>query len=688
LVLIFEDLHWIDSESHSVLDGLVESLPSARILLLLSYRPEYRHGWEDKPFYTRIVVDGLPPKSVEELLNAHLGTDAALNPLRRALMDRADGNPFFLEEMVRSLLETKVLAGPSGGYHLTNPVDALRVPPTVQAVLAARIDRLSTDAKWLLQCAAVIGTRIPLMILQAIAELPFDQLRRCLSNLQDAEVLYENAMFPDVEYNFKHSLTHEVAYSTLRLDRRKTLHRKIASAIEEGYQDRLPEQVERLAHHCFQGEDWEKALDYLRQAGAKALARSAYREATRSFDNALVTLDYLPRSSDRDTLSIDIRLGLRNALTPVGDFEGILRHLDQARILAELSNDKSRGGWVSAYTATCFWTIGKYHEALENAGLARRLALELDERELRIYANLVLCWTHHSLGGYEQGIQAGREALTFLPPHRVHEHFGIPSLPAAVAHTWLALSLAECGRFAEAMDHGDEAVRIAEAVGEPWSSVSAYLALAGVYLGRGSYSSASAILERGLNVYDRFKIDVWFPPIAASLGHAYAHSGRLTEGITLMSRAADQSKLTRLTFYHSAALIWLSEAYVLAGKLDEARGRAAEALTLSEGLSEAGNQAYALRALGEIEATSETPHLDEAERCYRKSLDLASALQMRPLIARCYAGLANTKTGSKSQDSMDNFSRAGALFQRDGDDGLPRKRLSVRSRPRALYCGV
>src|SRR5262245_42849969 len=244
LLLVFEDLHWLDTETQAVLDLLVESLPSARLLLLVNYRPEYQHGWGSKTYYTQLRLDPLPEASADSLLQALLGDDAGLMPLTRLLIARTQGNPFFLEESVRTLVETGLLVGERGAYRLAQPLDTLQVPATVQAMLAARIDWLPPEDKRLLQTAAVIGTEVPGPLLQAIAELSENALQSGLAHLQAEEFLYETSLFPEHVYTFKHALTHEVAYGSLLQERRRTLHAGIVEALEALAGDRMAEQVE------------------------------------------------------------------------------------------------------------------------------------------------------------------------------------------------------------------------------------------------------------------------------------------------------------------------------------------------------------------------------------------------------------------------------------------------------------
>src|SRR6059036_3233773 len=317
LLLVFEDLHWIDSETQAVLDMLVESLPTARVLLLVHYRPEYQHGWGSKTYYTQLRLDPLPEASADTLLQALLGPDPGLVPLTQLLIARTQGNPFFLEESVRTLVETGVLVGERGAYHLAQPLDTLQVPATVQALLAARLDRLPPEDKRLLQTAAVIGTEVPWPLLQAIADTPDEALYRSLAHVQAAEFLYETSLFPEPAYTFKHNLTHEVASGSLLHERRRALHARIVEALEALAGDRVDDQVERLAQHALRGEVWNKALAYCRQAGEKHMARSAYREAVGAFEQGLRALQHLPETCDTREQAIDLRCELRNALHPL-----------------------------------------------------------------------------------------------------------------------------------------------------------------------------------------------------------------------------------------------------------------------------------------------------------------------------------------------------------------------------------
>jgi class 3 adenylate cyclase/tetratricopeptide (TPR) repeat protein len=369
LLLVFEDLHWVDSETQAFLDGFIESLPAARILLAVNYRPEYRHGWGSKTYYRQLRIDPLAAESASDLLEGLLGSDSSVAPLKSLLIERTEGNPLFLEESVRTLVETGALTGARGAYKLVHGLQAISVPPTVQSILASRIDRLSPDDKRLLQAAAVVGTDVPFSLLQAVADLDEDSLRQGLARLQAAEFMYEARLFPELEYAFKHALTHEVAYGSVLQERRQVLHARIVEAIERLYADRIAEQVELLAHHASRGRILAKAAKYLRLAGTKAAARSANREAVGFFEQALTILDDSPQSPETLSDALDIRIALGAALMATKgasspDVENFYLH---ALALADQVQDPARrfpviwGLWFVKFNR------GHYAEAVADA---------------------------------------------------------------------------------------------------------------------------------------------------------------------------------------------------------------------------------------------------------------------------------------------------------------------------------
>jgi class 3 adenylate cyclase/tetratricopeptide (TPR) repeat protein len=652
VLVVFEDLHWIDSETQALLDSLVESLPTARLLLLVNYRPEYQHGWGGKTFYTQLRLDPLPPASAAEVLQALLGDDAHLTPLTHLLIARTEGNPFFLEESVRTLVETGLLVGAPGAYRLAQSLDTFQVPATVQAVLAARIDRLPPEEKRLLQTAAVIGTEVPMPVLQGIAELPEAAFHHGLTHLQAAEFLYETRLFPDQAYTFKHALTHEVAYGGLLQERRRALHARIVEVLEALAGDRITEQVERLAHHALRGELWDKALAYFRQAGEKAMARSAYREAVEYFEQALDTLPHLPETRDTREQAIDLRLALRSALGPVSyDFERVLALLREAESLATALDDHRRLAQVSRFLSRHFHLMGAHDQAITTAQRALALTTADGDAIRQALANDRLGLAYQSQGDYRRAIACFRQTVIALDEAQSRERFGQVILPSVHSRANLARCHAELGTFAEGRALGKEGLRIAEAVAHPASLLYALWGSSLLDLRHGDIREVLPRLERAVGLCQDADLLGYFPSVASVLGAAYTLGGRVADAVPLLTQAVEQTMVRERVDIQALCLLPLIEAYMRAGRLEEAQMLAERTLVLAQEHQEWGNKAYALWLFGEIAVHRAPPDVDEAAAHYRQALTLAEELGMRPLQTHCHRGLGTlyAKTGRQEQ---------------------------------------
>ena len=663
LLVIFEDLHWIDSETQALLDSLVDSLGSTRLLLLVSYRPEYQHPWSGKTYYSQLRLDALPAESAGELLNTLLGGDPGLAPLKQLLVKR--GNPFFLEETVRTLVETKALAGERGRYRLMQPVQSIQVPSTVQVMLAARIDRLAPQDKRLLQTASVIGKDVPFALLQAIAEVPDEALRRSLDHLQAAEFLSETGLYPDLEYTFKHALTHEVAYGSLLHERRRALHARIVDAIETLHRDRLAEQTERLAHHALRGELREKAVQYLRQAGLKALARSALQEARPWFEQALGAIEALPESPSTLELGVDIRLELRTVLHQLGEVRRALERLREAEMLAGRLSDGRRRGRVCAFMTNIHSLLGELDEADASGTRALELAAVLGDVPLRILSTSFLEQAHYFRGEYERVVELATNNLAALPGNRVDEHFG-HSAPAPVFdRQWLVMSLAELGRFTEAAKYGAQMIRLAEPTQRAFTVGLAYLAASMLYLLKGDWAKARSLIEDGIAVARRGDVVLHlFRAVGSSawalaeLGEASEALNRLQEGEQLLDRNAARGVLGNLGWVYHV----LGRAALRLGRLDEARRLGDRAVESSP--RHPGFAAHAEHLRGDIASHPERLDPDSGAARYREALALAAPRGMRPLVAHCHLGLGRLyrRTG-KRLEAEEHLATATAMYR-------------------------
>jgi tetratricopeptide (TPR) repeat protein len=635
LLLVFEDLHWIDSETQALLDSLVESLPAARLLLLVNYRPEYQHGWGTKTYYTQVRLDPLPLVSAAELLQVLLGNDSGLVPLKQLLIARTEGNPFFLEESVRALVETGVLGGEWGAYRLDTALQTLQVPATVQAVLAARIDRLPPEEKRLLQTAAVIGNEVPLPLLQTIVELPEAALHRGLAHLQAAEFLYETRLFPEPDYTFKHALTHEVAYGSLLLERRRVLHACLVEALEGLAPERVAEQVERLTHHALRGEVWDKAVTYCQQAGARAHDRAAFREAVAAFEQALQALAHLPESSDTRVLALDLRLAVDLPLTALGEHGRRLALLGEAEILARALDDRARLGRVLVRMAAVLRVTGDHDGAIVVGRQALARAAALGDSALQVQASHTLGLVYHAIGDFGRAAELLRQNV-----EAADRASGTPTTALRIeSRAWLARTLSALGAFAEGRRHGEEALRLATLEGRGDTPIIAHAWLGHLYLAQGDLEHAIRVFDQGLALCRASGHRTNLRGIAAGLGYVSALQGRLAEGRALLEEAISEGTRTGALQGQAYRVAWLSEVCRLAGRGEEAWQHARQALDLARQLKERGNEAHALHQLGVVHAHADPLNAEQAETHYQQALALAEALGMRPLVAHCHFGL-------------------------------------------------
>jgi class 3 adenylate cyclase/tetratricopeptide (TPR) repeat protein len=662
---VVEDLHWNDALTLGLLNELVIAAQNARLLLIVTYRPEYRDEWSDQPNHHQLRLDPLASESLADLLQALLGSDPSLRQLKSFLAERASGNPFFVEEIARSLVDTGVLEGVRGRYSLAKPFSSTDVPATVRAVLAARIDALPTAEKRLLEEAAVIGHDVPFAQLHGICGLTEERLRSLLDNLQGAEFLYATQIFPDLQYTFKHSLTHDVTYSGVLHERRRDIHGRVVDAIEQLYADRLGEQVERLAHHAMRGEKREKAVQYLWQAGGKAAARSALSDARTWFEQALGVLDALPESRAALEQAFEIRLELRRVLRQLGEGRQMLEQLREAEAVAEQLKDDRRRGQVCAFMTTVLSGLDELDEALVTGTRALEIAERLGDLRLRILATSCLEQAYYYRGEYDRVVEFATDNLAALPADWVHEYFGLTVPVSVFSRAWLIMSLAELGRFAEAARYEAEAIRLAESTQHVFAIGWAYFAASMLHLLKGDWARARSLVDHWIAMLRTANAAIQLPWAVAASAWALARLGEASEAL---DRVREAEKLLE----HEAARgivghqIWaydaVSRACLLLGRLDEARRLGDRAVESS--LRQPGLAAHALRLLGEIASHPDQFDPETGTARFREAMTLAELHGMRPLIAHCHLGLGRLyRHIGETEHARDNLTAATTMYR-------------------------
>jgi len=476
-------------------------------------------------------------------------------------------------------------------------------------------------------------------------------LHQGLTRLQAAEFLYESRLFPELAYTFKHALTHEVAYGSLLQERRRALHTRIVEAIEGLYADRLTEQVERLAHHAVRGELWDQALVYCRQAGERAAARSAYREAVAYFEQALVALTHLPERHETLAQAVDLRFDLRNALLPLDEQARLFEHLRAAEPLAERLGDPQRFGRIVSFLCFSFSIMGEHDRAIAAGQRALALATTSGAFDVQVNVQNNLSVAYYAAGDFRQGLDVSQRMIAVLTGERLSERFGLPIFPGLLGRGYAAWCLAELGDFAAGAGIGEEAVRLAEAVAQPSSMIIVLYGVGLCYRRQGVLQKAIPMLERGLALSQSAYIPLQFPVTVSLLSAAYALAGRAAEALPLLDQMLERLATGRSTLLHALVLTELSEACLLVDRVDEASALAARLLELSHTHTGRGYQAHAYRLLGEVARRRGPRDVDQAAGHYRQALALAEEIGMRPLQAHCHLGLGTlcAKVGQREQ---------------------------------------
>ncbi|HUF92344.1 MAG TPA: adenylate/guanylate cyclase domain-containing protein [Candidatus Limnocylindria bacterium] len=655
LLLVFENLHWFDSETESLLDSLMAGTAEAAVLIVITSRPEYRHEWPEGAPVTALRLDPLTRETAQALLDGLLGGDPALQPLKTRLIAHTDGNPFFLEESVQALVETGVLTGVRGDHHLGVPDAAIRIADRVQSVVAARIDRLPPAGKHLLQTAAVIGLDVPVALLEAVSTLPAAELAPELVALEDAGFLRTSRLFPDIAYSFKHALTQDVAYGGLLKDHRRALHAAVVTALESLAFERLAEQVERLAFHATRAERWAQAVTYLREAAEHASARSANKEAVAFFEEALGALQHLPETAETLALAIDLRLDMRPALLQLGRLDAIVALSKDAETVAERLGDEARLARVYSYLINYHYLRGEQETAMEYGTRCLAMAERTGDRGL---ATLVRRYVGHSL--HARG-ESARAAEVFGTLAGTEIETSTTSTVAAWA--WRAFALADLGDFDGADAAADRARAVAEMSRHPYSEAIAWSLTGLVWAARGQFERAVPALTRAVTICRDAGLAVWQPIPSSVLGLCLARLKRADDGLPLLEEAVRQSDDLGVRAYVARWTAHLGEALLLAGHPRRAAGAAERAIELAMRHGERGNEAEARLLRGALAARPEALDVATAVEEYEHALTIAERLDMRPLQARAHLALGRLhRLVHHNEQAEDHIARAIVLF--------------------------
>jgi len=639
LIVIFEDLHWIDAETQALINLLTESIGSAKVLLLVNYRPEYRHEWGNQASYTQLRLQPLGSESAAEMLTALLGDASEVQALRRLIMESTGGNPFFIEETVQELFEEGALVR-NGKVKMTRSLSQLRIPPNVQAILASRIDRLPADHKQLLQTLAIIGNQFQLRVVSEVTDKPESTIAPLLIELEKREFIFEQLTTDDIQYSFKHALTHDVAASLMLTEKRKALHERTAEAIEALFSDRLDAHVSELAYHYQHSANIQKAVEYLTQAGQQASLRSAYLEAISNLNLGVDLLLKHPETAERDRheLAIQIALGPAVMETKSDSSPEVKAAYSRVVELGERLGEPEQVFWAQGGLFFHYMVSGQYEIAHKIAKHLLDLGCTSDDPAKRLLAHtdmaIVLFWTGElTLAGqhFEQA------AVNFDPPRQRHlaVRYGMDVATGCSGYaSWNRWML---GYPNQSLSLNQHSLSLAQARAHLSTTAMAFHHAAAGRLLRREGKIAQELAEAGLALANEHGFGLWTALCTMRLGEASAESGQVAKGIALMEEGAELARAAGMGAVNQA----MAEAY---GKVGQSqRGLMVIDQLLSGVAGLFGNFPYAPemhRIKGELLMIQDAANPAEAESSFRTAIEKARLLSARSFELRATMSLA------------------------------------------------
>ncbi len=652
LMLIFEDLHWIDSETQTLLNLMVDSVGTARILLLVNYRPEYQHQWGNRTFYTQLRLDPLGRDSADEMLASLLGAAPGLDALKRLIIQRTEGNPFFMEESVQVLLDEGALVR-NGEVKLARPLSELKIPPTVQAILAARIDRLPPAAKDLLQTLSVIGKDFTLALAKGVTGKSQEQLEPILAELQLGEFIYEQPAFGGAEYTFKHALTHEVTYNSVLGEQRRVTHERAAHAIESIYAEQLDDHLSELAHHFLLSNDATKALHYTQLAARQDLDRAAYGEASSMLEAALKLLEKTPDGVERMRNELELR-GIESTLAFVLYGASSPQRERTIRRLCELAEKVGQGDQlVRSLINLVQFHFTKGESSDSGLELARRcldLAQASNDPRLLTDAYWSVGMLAESCGKLSESSLNYENARRQL--ERVDRGFSVWGLSwecALSAHAAPALQL--LGRSGDAIRLAEEALRRAHesthlfSLGHALSCVGGWLCRI-----RREPQLGLTYADETIALAEEHGFAEWLPWGRFHRGWALSELWQLEEGIAGMEAGIAGFGQLGGVPRQQYTIAMLASAYARSGRIEHGLAMLEGAIAHAEHSGEKVDLAEMLRLKGEMILLRDPLGGVEAERCYRAAIELAREQQARWWELRATVSLARLMSDTNRRD--------------------------------------
>jgi class 3 adenylate cyclase/predicted ATPase len=655
LMLIFEDLHWVDAESEALLNLIADSLGTARILLMVNYRPEYRHNWGNKSFYTQLRLDPLGAENASELLAAIVGDGAALEPLKATIVERTQGNPFFMEEMVQVLFDQGVLVR-NGTVSIAKPLTSIQIPSTVKGILAARIDKLAAADKDLLQSLAVIGKEFPIGLVRRVVGRSNDELAPMLSNLQAAEFVYEQPAIPESEYTFKHALTQEVAYDSVLMQRRRAIHERAANALEEMFAATIDDHLGELAHHYGRSANASKAVEYLTRAAEQAATRSAYNDAIGYAREGLRAIATMPESRERDLRELKIQMMLGPLIVSTQGLSSpeIAKNIARAQELCRRSGETPEMFGV-------LFSLWSFDHASGQLRESRAIAQQLLDLAERVKSDFAIASARNAMGATQlwmgdfaeskENFEAAaaffdRDVARYLPMMQA------PVIPSRCNLMWAAQI---AGYPEQAKKRVAEVDALAAQLRRPFSHAFVHLGVIVLDHFQRDYTDVRTRSETLIELATEYGFPYWLAAGKMCLARTIAGEGSflgdqaaLESGVRMMKESVQNLAVSNADLIYSFSFVMLAEVYLMMRRTDECLAALARAQQRADDMDHRLLEAEIHRLRGE--AMLLNPHgAEEAERSFRRAIDIATRQRANSWRLRAATSLARllSKTGRR-----------------------------------------
>jgi tetratricopeptide (TPR) repeat protein len=654
--MILEDWHWSDEASQAALKHLIGVTAPYPLMLVVTYRPDHPGSWDYLSYHTPVVLKPLDAAHTEEIIKSVVRAERLPEGLGQLIHERTGGNPLFIEEICNSMIEEGLVVVKAGQTVLTQTLENLALPNTVQAIIRTRLDRLDSNAKEALRLASVIGRVFPQRVLERIYSAQAE-LSESLEELKTLEVIQQIRVLPEAQYTFKHVLTQTVVYETLLLQRRKELHGSIGRVIEELYSERLEEQAPILAYHYARSDQQDKATEYSLLAGDQAAGLYANTEATTFYEQGLSIASALPESPTAQCWQIDATLKLAAVGITRQDIERDRKNLEQAHVLAEALNDESR-------LARVLYWLGRIHYVLWNPQVSMQYARQSLEIADRIGDETLAAPPVNLMGRVYYQLSEYVEASEFLE-RSVEQMRRIGNkAEESTASSIAGYVLGLMGEFDRAFVHANHGIQLAQKIQNPFAEANGYHLRGTIYDKRGDWSQAISDYEEAMGIAEKAEDLFRLYLVKSWKGRAHTMAGDPHRGRVVLEESLALAERIGTKFWRAWQKTALAACLSTLGELDTGSSLCQEAIRLGEETGDKYVMAFAQRTFAEIIFGLEPLNSQEAEHSILEAIQIQQEIDAKPELARSYMIYAQILVDSEQKEKANEYiEKAVGMFQ-------------------------